>query len=367
MEASSSSVPLSSALEAGTNLVPDGFLEEAASAAATAPRDVQSMSGLTTNTSAVALEIKDFDDFVEILRAELENIPVWPPEVRDPTGPLAWCGIRGIFPWDAMEEAPAPHIRRWTGQKPVQTLTTGRHRSLKEWVDEGGSLGFTSSSPEAAVATFFEWAATRPGIRDAIRSVEVDRPRDCTGLQYVFFLRCDLAHARDVDHVFPPRDFRRSFHGTCMEVLNRVLSKGLRTGWSVNRDGQRILRGIWPLSPECTRLITSYTLYSALDDSGYVYGPILEIRSPCYDVQQRPTAMRRSNNATQWLSYPDSTTMIYLWVNIIHVGELFKAPANAGAIFAESAFRRELEIDPEESWEELARRSHAAYAFSLSQ
>ena len=148
-----------------------------------------------------------------------------------------------------------------------------------------------------------------------------------------------------------------------MEVVHRVCARGLEVGWSVNTDSGRELRGIWSLAPERARLLTSYTLYSMLDDSGYLYGPMLELRSPWHDPEGRQIVLRRggSSNRNQWLSYPNTTTLVRLWINIIHISELATMPASSGlSLYAEPACQRELEIHPDSGWADLLTRSRAA-------
>ena len=206
---------------------------------------------------------------------------------------------------------------------------------------EGRFVGTCECSSPFGGRHFFRRAAARPGIATSVVDVAVDRPHECAGLPGGFFLRCDLMHDVQIATEFSGEHFRTSFHGTCLEVVHRLLTRGIEVGWSVNNDSGRELRGIWSLAPERARLLTSYTLYSMLDASGYLYGPLLELRSPWQDPQGRPVALRRrgSTNRTQWLSYPDSTTMVRLWIHIIHISQLATMPVDSGlSIFAEPAF-----------------------------
>ena len=154
---------------------------------------------------------------------------------------------------------------------------------------------------------------------------------------------------------------RRSYHGTCFEVLHRILAKGLQTEWSVNSDGCRDLRGIWSLSPERSEFLLSYMLCTCLDRSGYMFGPMLELRSPDVDPQGRRVVLKRRcgrRNHDKWLSYEDTTTVGSCLVHIIHMAELSQARQDTGiSIFAEGCLHDDSEIHSDETRGALAARS----------
>ena len=138
---------------------------------------------------------------------------------------------------------------------------------------------------------------------------------------------------------------------------------GLATGWARNFDAGRELQGIYTFAPQRAHLLSSYILYSALDDSGWLYGPFLEVRSPQEDPQKRKTVLRRAGagDRHQWISYPDSTFPTHVWVHIVHVSTLYLHPADAGvSLYAEPAFQHSLEVHPDASWEDLLQASRQA-------
>ena len=132
----------------------------------------------------------------------------------------------------------------------------------------------------------------------------------------------------------------------------------------MNSDAGRELRGVWSLAPERFHLLSSYILYSALDNSGYVYGPLLELKSPFSDPEGRKVVLKRRSgrsNRDQWLSYVETTVMTRVFVHVVHISEVVQSSGEAEFVmYAESAYVNALETHPEASWQELARLSHAA-------
>ena len=288
------------------------------------------------------------------------SAPAWPPAVTQPGSHLTWQGTPGRFMWDSTENAPAPHIRRWCGTAPVCALQAGRARSFTDWIRAGGSIGREGARPLHAIRTLWEWLASRPRLVEGCVGATIDRPDDCTGLPFGFCVRLDLPAASRIDAELDDSRYRRSFHGTALEVLQRIVHRGLETGWARNVESGRELQGIYTLAAERAHLLSSYILYSSLDDSGWLYGPFVEVRSPHADPQMRKTVLRRrgGTNRDQWISYPDSTTMTHVWVHVVHVASLYSAPADANvSLWAEPMYQRELEVHPEASWEELLQRS----------
>ena len=126
-----------------------------------------------------------------------------------------------------------------------------------------------------------------------------------------------------------------------------------------------MLQGIWSLAPERASLLLSYMLYSGLDRSGFLFSPVVELRSPVSDPQGRRVVMKRSSgssagrrNRDQWLSYDDTTSQVCIWIHALHVSEVAAADSASGfSIFAEGCMPADLELHPTASWERICRNS----------
>ncbi len=150
------------------------------------------------------------------------DVPPWPPTAQMPAGPLAWRSGMGRFLWDGVENAPAPHIRRWRGTNPVIALDAGRERSFTHWIAAGGKMGRRDARPFTAVRTLWEWIATRPRLVNGILRGAIDRPEGSFS-PVGFYVRFDLPGAERIDTDFDETRFRTSFHGTALEVLHRIV------------------------------------------------------------------------------------------------------------------------------------------------
>ena len=280
--------------------------------------------------AARTLTAAELPAFAARFRGEPVALPQWPvPAPRSPE--YEWQEGRGRFLWDTAANAPAPHIRRWTGQNPVIALYSGRPRSARDWSESGGSFGRLGASPDTAVEALVDWASSRRGIVDNVASVELRRPLGSSDARG-FYVCFNLAASVDADANFPTDVYRTSFHGSSMYVLHRVLSRGLETSWAVNSDAGRELRGVWSLAPERFHLLSSYILYSALDNSGYVYGPLLELKSPYSDPEGRKVMLKRRSgrsNRDQRLSYVETTVMTRVFVHVIHTSEVVQDSGEA--------------------------------------
>ena len=242
-------------------------------------------------------------------------------------------------------------------------LNAGRRKDIQAWAAAGAPLGRATATPEEALRVVLAWLSHRPGVRSRVTRVTVEVPPGIAG-DIGWWLCLDLTGVPAASSVEVSAGMRRSYHGTSFEVLHRVLACGLQTGWSKNTDGHQELRGIWSLAPERAFLLQSYVLYTCLDDSGYMFGPMLELRSPEIDPRGRKVVLKRrqrQRNRDQWLSYDDTTSVVRCWIHVLHIAEMSAAPADAGfSIFAEGRLHPELEVHPETSWDELRRLSEAS-------
>ena len=160
---------------------------------------------------------------------------------------------------------------------------------------------------------------------------------------------------------------RRSYHGTASASLGRIIHQGICTGFASNSDAGQTLQGIWSLAPERSSLLTSYMLYSGIDRSGFLFSPVVELRSPSIDPNGRRVVMKRSSrtssgtrNRDQWLSYDDTTTQVCVWIHALHVSEVAASDTRVFSILAEGRMPADLELHPTAAWERIVSNSEAA-------
>lgn len=288
----------------------------------------------------------------------------WPPDTATTDEGVRWHGLRGRFLWNTASDKPAPHIRRIAGTLPVMALNPGSVPDLCRWAAAGAPMGSPSASPELALRTVVDWLGSRPAIRDRVSRVTVATPPGIAW-QSGWWLRLQLV-GQTAEVEWPvPEGYRRSFHGTALACLARIMARGPATGWAVNSDRGAYVRGVFSLAPERAHLLLSYILYTALDRSGYLIGPVLELCSPCVDGAGRKTVLKRrrgASNCDQWLSYEDTTQVVACWLNVVHVAEFAAAEgSSAFYAFAEGALLPELELHPDASWSDLEQASRAAH------
>jgi hypothetical protein len=271
-----------------------------------------------------------------------------------------WRQGTGRFEWDANEGVPAPHIRRWSGDHPVIGLHGGKAKDLRRWASVGGSMGTENDSPHNALRTLVQWLSARPAIVNAVQTVSIEDPPE-VDFPIGWWVSLELAAVSESEAQTVAPGLRRSYHATGLNSLQRILSMGMEPGFAINVDGGSFLQGVWSLAPQRSRLLTSYLLYSGLDSSGYLFAPVLELRSPEIDSHGRRTVLKRGTGGKksrdQWLSYTDTTTVTKAWVHVLHIAELADSATEGFAIFAEGRLPPELELHPEASMASLIEQS----------
>ncbi len=312
--------------------------------------------------SDAEVDLEELPPLARRCRGPPTNPPNWPQELR--RAELNWAGLDGRLCWDAAEQTPAPHVRRWSGVMPVMALNAGRKVDIQKWASCGAPLGLRTTTANDALETLTEWLSARPHIQKSVYNVSLENP---PGINFGvgWWVRLSLAGHRRSDAFEVAAGMRRSYHGTALASLGRIIEQGICTGFASNSDSGRILRGIWSLAPERSPLLLSYMLYSGLDRSGWLFSPVVELRSPNPDPQGRPVVMKRSTrgsgsnrNRDQWLSYDDTTSQVAIWIHALHVSEVATADDTSGlSIFAEGRMPADFELHPLAPWERIVANS----------
>ena len=314
-------------------------------------------------TADEEIGVEELPERVAMFRGPPTGRPQWPQECTDADRGLMWSEQLGRVCWDLPEGVPAPHVRRSEGVMPVMPLTAGRMIDIRMWALQKAPLGTRATNANDALRTLTAWLSARPHIRDAVYAVSVETP---PGIDFPvgWWVRLALAGQAPGAASEVAEGMRRSYHGTALATLGRIVANGIRTGFATNVDGGQTLQGIWSLAPERSRLLLSYCLYTALNRSGYVYAPVVELRSPATDPKQRRVTMRRGSAARkrdQWISYEDTTTQVCIWIHALHVSEIAAAPQSTFfSIFAEGCMPPGVELSPTAPWSAILDNSLAA-------
>lgn len=132
----------------------------------------------------------------------------------------------------------------------------------------------------------------------------------------------------------------------------RVLSQHER--WS------RAPRGIGSLCLSRWHLLLSYVLFGGIDDSGWELVPMVELRAPEADPQNRRAVLKRRSggrDAGPWLGYSDTTDTMAVWIYAVHLASLATESTEPLSILAEDWTPAPLELAPNTSCEELRAQS----------
>ena len=141
-----------------------------------------------------------------------------------------------------------------------------------------------------------------------------------------------------------------------MHMLHRIVATGMENSFTgvFVRGHQRF--GVYDHLLERAHLCSNYMMYSALDQkSGFMYAPLVQLRYPREDPHGRLHVVRRSS-ANQNLSYADVCEVTHVWLHVTHVLEFYAGERNL-MFMAEPRFARHLELDPDDSWQDIMQRS----------
>ena len=263
----------------------------------------------------------------------------------------------GHFPWnDASNEINA-HIYRQSGKQVPRWLAGQSSAALKQHIDAGSPFvsGMAAGSLAGAVGMLCSWIQHRRSIAHLLRGpvrllgndvVEKFAPN---GLLFCW----DLAGASSC----PARYNQRGFHGTSLYTLQGCMRNGLAIGWSFKSNGGVPLEGIYHHIPVRLRLCNYHMLHTAVDNSGWFFAPMLEIRYPNPDPDGRPTLAKDDKKKRKHnVAYPDSHVVVALIFHAVHTSHFFGMAKNHGH-FIEGLFQQQWEIDPAVSFRESVARS----------
>ena len=263
----------------------------------------------------------------------------------------------GRFPWDTVADTISAHLYRQSGAQVPRWLGGQNLVAMKQHIDAGSPYvnALAPGSLKRAAGTLHSWLMHRPALRESlvgtVRLVDplIMKNFEPTGV----FFTMDCHAAGNIPHTYD----QRGFHATSLYTLSSVAQNGLGAGWSFLQPMGTPLKGIYNHVPERVNLCNSYMLHTAVDDSGWFFGPMLEIRYCAPDPQGRPTTARRSNRATnQNIAYPDAHVVVALCFHAVH-WEHFKTMEKSHGHYVEGLFQREWEIDPTASFEESVAHS----------
>ena len=260
----------------------------------------------------------------------------------------------GRFLWNTPSDKPAPQIRRTIGTCPVLCVQCGKQDALWEFLQTGAPTGPLANdiNLQAVVDTFMQWLAARPRMAARIHSIELAK-RPNQGWVLGRWLRFNLMDRADRWN----GERRTGWHATSMYSLHRAVVSGMENGMArlTTQSGAQIFEGVFCHATERMHLCQHYALYTPLDASGFYFAPLLELTFPASDPR-RYVVPRTKKSQTQWLTYEDIVAIRCVWINIFHIAEVTQHSRD-NWVHVEGKFFPELELDPDDSRDVIARRS----------
>ena len=132
----------------------------------------------------------------------------------------------------------------------------------------------------------------------------------------------------------------------------------MEAGWNGLLRKRTRHRGVYHNVLERAHLCHNYMMYSALDSTGFLFSPVIEISAPTPDPQGRREVVR-TKGENQNLTYPDVCRVVGVWLHVLHVLQFWEGPAT-NWVYAEPRFARHLELDPDEDRALIEQRSREA-------
>ena len=264
---------------------------------------------------------------------------------------------RGCFPCHEHSDQIAARIYRQTGEQGPRWLGGQNAIAMRQHISAGSPHVDTLAAGSLAKACGMlrSWMLHRPSIGERLRGpphlldADLTKQFGPTGLVFGW----DLVEAANI----PPAFNQRGFHATSLYTLQSCISSGLCPGWSFLTVDGVAKQGIYNHIPERVHLCNNYMLHTAVDSSGWFFGPMFEIRYPIPDPHGRATTVRRNKRAAhQNLAYPDTHVVVTLYFHCVHWAH-FSTMAKDHGHFVEGLFQSEWEIDPAASFEESVARS----------
>ena len=258
----------------------------------------------------------------------------------------------GRFPWDTVTDKIAAHLYRQGGAQVPRWLGGQNLVAMKQHIDAGSPYVemLAAGSLARAVGTLRSWLMHRTSLWESlVGSVRLLDPLIVKnfGPSGVLFA-WDCRASGNVPRTYE----QRGFHGTSLYTLSSVAQNGLGAGWNFLEPKGTPLKGIYNHAPERVNLCNHYMLHTAVDNSGWFFGPMLEIRYCAPDPEGRPTTARRSGKTShQNIAYPGAHVVVALCFHAVHWAH-FKTMDKSHGHYVEGLFQREWEIDPAASFEE---------------
>ena len=266
--------------------------------------------------------IKEWMDFGKCVNYEPMHIDPY-----TPFGMGRWPWLqpaeprKGRFTWNFTSSKPTPPIRREDGHQPVMKLSPNI-KYFQEWMNhqphrEGvKSWAGTWTPPTEAFSILCQFLSNRPwtGVqlhnRDRWWACPPKYFKEELGFAPGHYSQLDCGHwiqwrCRDYVHVSELGvDDALGYHATSMYCLGKIMHDGqCRTGFAENTQGNKTMKGVFYMLPAQVQCCDNYMHYVTLDDNGWLYGVLLQlrVRRESYDPEGRGQTLRRKQN--QRLTY----------------------------------------------------------------
>lgn len=274
----------------------------------------------------------------------------------------------GRFMWDPLAQKPEPHVRRTVGRDPVENCIGSQATTWRLWGVRKLMLASYGPQPRSfaeAAKVLYSWIAARDELANVFESSRLVDPVSDFGMMYMTLPGCWLyLHKHGAQHPKddPPEGHRWGFHGTSMYCVDRIFKGNtLHTGMASLEIAGVPLKGVYYHSAERAHLCQgTYMLYNGIG-GGFFMAPLVVLDTKIQCVRPdgsyiKSVAPRGKKSQLQYVTYEDNHTLVGLLVHLIHASEVYRMPA-AQWIVAEPGWIPELELDIQDTWEEIMERS----------
>ena len=137
--------------------------------------------------------------------------------------------------------------------------------------------------------------------------------------------------------------------------------RGVDLSFETTASKKRAITGFYYHVKAEVTSVGGYMSYVPISSSGYVYGCLVQLRTPSEDPRGRAVSAGGNN---QRVCQPDCTRLSYMHVHVIHVRELF-CGAKDQQFLVMPSWVPTYELDPQDGLKEIVDRSEKMSESSL--
>ena len=285
----------------------------------------------------------------------------WPPTVQCPPG-MEPPAVGGHFLYNQYSQKPAPHIRGPTSEGNIGFNRGKRARwELLLYVQLGGVVIPGGEHPTCTTQNMLALLHARPGLRRAIVGVRYWEATGtcCRALNdsgfWIELMLCDQRPMARPPAAATWTGVKDGYHGTSLQNLHRIIHEGLRVGMAENRPGGKSIKGIFSWPGLAVSNVAGYAHYANIDNSGWVWAPVIKLAIPDTDPDQRKSTLKY-----QQISYEDTTTIVSVLLHAVPIHSITFGDGQGPWPYwmtVQARYDPKHELKPEDDWKKILENS----------